>query len=239
VYGPLCNGASTLVFESTQLYPDASRYWDLVERHKVTHFYTAPTATRALMKFGDEPLAKHDVSSLRVRGSVGEPIGPAPWKWYFEQVGLKRCELRLPGTEGQWGGGAPGGDSVQRGRRTFRLLVTGTPLQNNLHELWALLNFLLAEVFGDAEKFEEYFNDEGLVETKVVEKLHAILRPFMLRRLNADVEKSLPPKREIKLYTGMSEMQEYWYKTVLNRDVAVLNQLGGPDRAAHLEFLQV
>lgn len=119
----------------------------------------------------------------------------------------------------------------------FRLLVTGTPLQNNLHELWALLNFLLPEVFGDAEVFEEYFKLEDMAEESVVSKLHAILRPFMLRRLKADVEKSLPPKREIKLYTGMSEMQEYWYKTVLNRDVAALNQLGGPDRSRLLNIL--
>ena len=65
-------------------------------------------------------------------------------------------------------------------------------------------------------------------QESVVSKLHAILRPFMIRRLKSDVEKSLPPKREIKLHTGLSEMQEYWYKTILNKDVAVLNQLGGP-----------
>jgi len=81
----------------------------------------------------------------------------------------------------------------------FRLLVTGTPLQNNLHELWALLNFLLPEVFGDAALFEEYFKLEDMKQESVVSKLHAILRPFMIRRLKADVEKSLPPKREIKV----------------------------------------
>ena len=76
VYGPLANGATTLMFESTPLFPDASRYWDLVQTHKVTQFYTAPTAIRALMKFGDAPVKKHDLSTLRVLGSVGEPINP-------------------------------------------------------------------------------------------------------------------------------------------------------------------
>lgn len=87
VYGPMSNGATTLMFESTPLYPNASRYWDMVERHKINIFYTAPTAIRALMKFGEEPVKKHDRSSLRVMGSVGEPINPEAWKWYFDVVG--------------------------------------------------------------------------------------------------------------------------------------------------------
>ena len=119
----------------------------------------------------------------------------------------------------------------------FRLLITGTPLQNNLHELWALLNFLLPEVFGDASLFEDYFKLEDIGEESVITKLHAILRPFMIRRLKADVEKSLPPKREIKLHTGLSEMQQYWYKLILNRDITALNQLGGPDRSRLLNIL--
>lgn len=93
VYGPLSNGNTTVVFESTPLYPDPSRYWDLVERHRITQFYTAPTAIRALMRYGSEPMEKHDLSSLRVLGSVGEPIGPAPWKFYFENVGKSRCAI--------------------------------------------------------------------------------------------------------------------------------------------------
>lgn len=93
IYGPLSNASSTLIFESTPLYPNASRYWDLVERYRVTQFYTAPTAIRALMKYGDEPLGKHDLSSLRVLGTVGEPINPSAWKWYFEKVGASRCAI--------------------------------------------------------------------------------------------------------------------------------------------------
>lgn len=93
VYGPLSNGCGTLIFESTPLYPDAGRYWDLVETHKITQFYTAPTAIRALMKFGDEPLQGRDLSSLRVLGTVGEPINPSAWKWYYEKVGSSRCAI--------------------------------------------------------------------------------------------------------------------------------------------------
>jgi len=93
VYGPLSNGSNTLIFESTPMYPDASRYWELVERYKITQFYTAPTAIRALMRYGTDPIKKHNLSSLRVLGSVGEPIGPAPWRWYFENVGSSRCAI--------------------------------------------------------------------------------------------------------------------------------------------------
>jgi len=93
VYGPLCNGATTLMFESTPTYPDEGRYWDLVQKHKVTQFYTAPTAIRALMKYGKDPVAKYDLSSLRVLGTVGEPINPEAWNWYNEVVGKKRCSI--------------------------------------------------------------------------------------------------------------------------------------------------
>eukprot|EP01127_Copromyxa_protea_P001713 TRINITY_DN11645_c0_g1_i1.p1 TRINITY_DN11645_c0_g1~~TRINITY_DN11645_c0_g1_i1.p1 ORF type:complete len:683 (+),score=150.86 TRINITY_DN11645_c0_g1_i1:32-2080(+) len=93
VYGPLANGATTLLFESTPLYPDASRYWSLIQRHKITQFYTAPTAIRTLMKFGEVPLQNYDLSSLRILGSVGEPINPAAWQWYFNVVGKQRCAI--------------------------------------------------------------------------------------------------------------------------------------------------
>jgi len=87
VYGPLFNGCTTFMFESTPVYPDAGRYWDMVERHKITQFYTAPTAIRLLMKYGVEPTTKYDLSSLKVLGSVGEPINPEAWRWYYENVG--------------------------------------------------------------------------------------------------------------------------------------------------------
>jgi len=87
VYGPLANGATSVMFESTPLYPDAGRYWAVVDKFKVTQFYTAPTAIRALIRQGDEWPAKYDLSSLKILGSVGEPINPEAWMWYYEQVG--------------------------------------------------------------------------------------------------------------------------------------------------------
>jgi len=93
VYGPLANGATTLMFESTPLYPDAGRYWDMVERHGITIFYTAPTAIRALAAQGDEYVTKYDRSTLRVLGTVGEPINPDAWRWYFDVVGAGRCTI--------------------------------------------------------------------------------------------------------------------------------------------------
>ena len=93
VYGPLLNGGTTLMFESTPMYPDAGRYWDMVQRHKINVFYTAPTAIRSLMRYGDEIPKKYDKSSLRVLGSVGEPINPEAWRWYYEVVGEKKCTV--------------------------------------------------------------------------------------------------------------------------------------------------
>lgn len=93
VYGPLCNGATTVMFESIPTYPNASRYWDVVERLKINQLYTAPTVIRALKKFGDGPLEGFDLSSLRVLGTVGEPINPDAWIWYYEKVGRGRCAV--------------------------------------------------------------------------------------------------------------------------------------------------
>jgi SNF2 family DNA or RNA helicase len=133
----------------------------------------------------------------------------------------------------------------------FRLLLTGTPLQNNLHELWALLNFLLPEVFSSSEDFDSWFNldqqqpqqqpqhheaeGEGEGENgseggqgpvsadEIVSKLHMVLRPFLLRRLKTEVERNLPPKKEIKLFVGMSKMQKEWYLKILTRDIEAIN----------------
>ena len=93
LYGPLANGATTLMFEGVPTYPDVSRFWQVVEKHKVNIFYTAPTAIRALMREGSEPVTKCDRSSLRLLGSVGEPINPEAWKWYHEVVGESRCPI--------------------------------------------------------------------------------------------------------------------------------------------------
>ncbi|MHA1992838.1 MAG: acetate--CoA ligase [Candidatus Hodarchaeales archaeon] len=90
VYGPLANGATSLMFEGVPTYPDVDRFWEIVEHHKVTHFYTAPTAIRALMRYGDEPVKKHDISSLKLLGTVGEPINPEAWTWYHRVVGKNK-----------------------------------------------------------------------------------------------------------------------------------------------------
>ena len=93
LYGPLANGAVTLMFEGVPTYPDSSRFWHVVEKHKVNIFYTAPTAIRALMREGDAPVKAHDRSSLRLLGSVGEPINPEAWMWYHNAVGDSRCPI--------------------------------------------------------------------------------------------------------------------------------------------------
>lgn len=93
VYGPLANGATTVMFEGVPSYPDFGRFWDVVEKHKVTQFYTAPTAIRALAKHGTELVDKYDLSSLKVLGSVGEPINEEAWHWYNENVGKKNSPI--------------------------------------------------------------------------------------------------------------------------------------------------
>jgi SWI/SNF-related matrix-associated actin-dependent regulator of chromatin subfamily A member 5 len=120
----------------------------------------------------------------------------------------------------------------------FRLLITGTPLQNNLRELWALLNFLMPAIFGNAEQFDAWFSlsDESGKEN-VIKKLHTVLRPFMLRRVKRDVAKTLPPKKETKLYIGLTPMQQDWYVKVLQKDAHELNKLGGPERVRLLNVL--
>ena len=93
VYGPLANGAITLMFEGIPTYPDASRFWQVIDKHQVNIFYTAPTAIRALMALGDEPVACTSRSSLTLLGSVGEPINPEAWEWYYHVVGDARCAI--------------------------------------------------------------------------------------------------------------------------------------------------
>ncbi len=93
VYGPLCNGATTVMYEGAPNHPDTDRFWEIVERYRVNVFYTAPTAIRAFMKWGDSAPRKHDLSSLRLLGSVGEPINPEAWIWYHQRIGGGRCPI--------------------------------------------------------------------------------------------------------------------------------------------------
>jgi acetyl-CoA synthetase len=93
VYGPLANGATTLMFEGVPTYPDSSRFWQVVDKHQVNIFYTAPTAIRALMREGNDPVTKTSRASLRILGTVGEPINPEAWEWYYHVVGDEHCPI--------------------------------------------------------------------------------------------------------------------------------------------------
>ena len=93
LYGPLINGATSLMFEGIPTFPAVDRFWQVIAKHRVSIFYTAPTAIRALMRFGDDPVKKHDLSSLRLLGSVGEPINPEAWLWYHRTVGKGKCPI--------------------------------------------------------------------------------------------------------------------------------------------------
>ena len=93
VYGPLANGATTLMFEGVPNYPDPSRFWQVVDKHKVSIFYTAPTAIRALMREGEDHVRRTSRASLRLLGTVGEPINPEAWLWYYDHVGERRCPI--------------------------------------------------------------------------------------------------------------------------------------------------
>ena len=130
VYGPLCNGTTSVLYEGTPDFPDKDRWWSIVERYGVTILYTAPTAIRAHMKWGSEHAQKHDLSSLRLLGSVGEPINPEAWIWYREHIGGDRCPVvdtwwqtetgmilitPLPGVDDDEAG--LGDEAVSRGRR--------------------------------------------------------------------------------------------------------------------------
>jgi len=93
IYGPLINGTTTMIYEGAPNYPQWDRFWDIIQRHKVTIFYTAPTAIRAFIRAGDEWVTKHDLSSLRLLGTVGEPINPDAWMWYYKHVGKEKCPI--------------------------------------------------------------------------------------------------------------------------------------------------
>ena len=97
VYGPLANGATTLMFEGVPNYPDSSRFWQVIDKHQVNIFYTAPTAIRALMREGEAPVKKASRKSLRLLGSVGEPINPEAWLWYYRVVGDRAARSSTPG----------------------------------------------------------------------------------------------------------------------------------------------
>ena len=125
VYGPLANGATSVIYEGVPNFPGNDRLWSIVEKYKVTIFYTAPTAIRTFMKWGGEEPAKHDLSSLRVLGSVGEPINPEAWMWYHEHIGRGNCPIVDTWWQTETGGimisPLPGATTLKPGSATFPL----------------------------------------------------------------------------------------------------------------------
>ncbi|MEM6413422.1 MAG: acetate--CoA ligase [Pseudomonadota bacterium] len=174
VYGPLSNGATTLMFEGVPTYPDASRFWNVCEKHKVTIFYTAPTALRALMREGDAPVQAADLSSLRLIGSVGEPINPEAWQWYHRVVGGGRCPIVDTWWQTETGGclisPLPGAVDLKPGSATLPLPGIHVALVDNEgNELEGATsgNLILKDswpgqmrtVYGDHERFiDTYFS---------------------------------------------------------------------------------
>ena len=135
VYGPLSNGATSLMFEGVPTWPDASRFWQVIEKHKVSVFYTAPTALRALMRLGDGPVEKHDRSSLRLLGTVGEPINPEAWRWYHKTVGEGRCPIVDTWWQTETGGHLitplPGAHALKPGSAGFAMFGVRPALVDN------------------------------------------------------------------------------------------------------------
>ncbi|MGC6516574.1 MAG: acetate--CoA ligase [Candidatus Puniceispirillaceae bacterium] len=174
LYGPLANGAVTLMFEGVPTYPDSSRFWQVVEKHKVNIFYTAPTAIRALMREGDDPVKKYDRSSLRLLGSVGEPINPEAWMWYHNVVGEGRCPIVDTWWQTETGGilitPLPGATATKPGSATrpfFGVQPVLVDNENNIIEGAAEGNLCInaswpgqmRTVYGDHQRFiDTYFS---------------------------------------------------------------------------------
>ncbi|HEU0307036.1 MAG TPA: acetate--CoA ligase, partial [Lysobacter sp.] len=174
VYGPLANGATALVFEGVPNYPTVSRFWEVIDRHKVTIFYTAPTAIRALMREGEAPVQKTSRRSLRLLGTVGEPINPEAWRWYYEVVGDSRCPVVDTWWQTETGGilitPLPGAIATKPGSATkpfFGVQPALVDANGNRIEGAGEGNLVLLDswpgqmrtVYGDHERFEQtYFS---------------------------------------------------------------------------------
>lgn len=172
VYGPLSNGATTMMFEGIPNYPNPGKFWELVEKHKVNIFYTAPTAIRALMREGNEWTKKHDISSLRVLGTVGEPINPEAWLWYHSNVGNGTCPIVDTWWQTETGGimitPLPGAIALKPGSATLPFFgIEPVILDDNGNELKGASKGSLAiktawpgimrGVYGDKQRFKETY----------------------------------------------------------------------------------
>lgn len=174
VYGPLANGATTLMFEGIPTYPSSSRFWEVVDKHKVNIFYTAPTAIRSLMGGGEGPVKKTSRASLRVLGSVGEPINPEAWDWYYNVVGDKRCSIVDTWWQTETGGilitPLPGATALKPGSATrpfFGVRPEMVDAEGKVLQGACEGNLCIADswpgqmrtVYGDHERFEQtYFS---------------------------------------------------------------------------------
>ncbi len=174
VYGPLANGATTLIYEGLPNYPDASRFWQICDKHKVNTFYTAPTALRAIMKEGNDLVKKTSRSSLKLLGTVGEPINPEAWKWYYEVVGEKKCPIVDTWWQTETGGimisPFPGATDMKPGSATlpfFGIQPSIVDNQSTVLEGVAEGNLVITEswpgqmrtVYGDHQRFiDTYFS---------------------------------------------------------------------------------
>jgi acetyl-CoA synthetase len=172
VYGPLANGATVLMYEGVPNYPEPDRFWDIIERHKVSILYTAPTAIRTFTRWGDEWPKKHDLSSLRLLGTVGEPINPEAWMWYRDVIGGGRCPIVDTWWQTETGGimltPLPGATPTKPGSATrpFPGVVPevvshdGTPVGPNeggylvIRTPWP---GMLRTIWGDPERFKEQY----------------------------------------------------------------------------------
>jgi acetyl-CoA synthetase len=174
VYGPLCNGAISLVFEGVPTYPDASRFWQVCDKHQVNTFYTAPTALRSLLRMGDEPVTSTSRESLRLLGTVGEPINPEAWEWYYHVIGNARCPIVDTWWQTETGGhmitSVPGAVKMKPGSATrpfFGVMPAIVDNNGNLLEGAAEGNLVITHpwpgqmrtVYGDHQRFiDTYFS---------------------------------------------------------------------------------
>lgn len=172
VYGPLANGATTMMFEGIPTYPSASRFWEVIDKHKVNIFYTAPTAIRALMAQGEEPVKSTSRSSLKLLGTVGEPINPEAWEWYYRVVGDERCPIVDTWWQTETGGilisPLPGATDLKPGSATkpfFGVVPALLDEQGNVLEGATSGNLVITRpwpgqmrtVYGDQERFHETY----------------------------------------------------------------------------------
>jgi len=176
VYGPLCNGATSVMFEGVPNYPDISRFWKIVEKYKVDIFYTAPTAIRAIMKEGDDWVKKADISSLKVLGTVGEPINPEAWNWYHTRIGRGECPIVDTWWQTETGGilitPLPGAVPVKPGMATVPFMGVWPALLNDegkeipetvasgalvMKKPWP---GIMRGVYGDPKRFQETYFEQ-------------------------------------------------------------------------------